>query len=42
MNAPPHNRAFALSILAEILAVRAHREGGPLKTAKQRIHASVD
>jgi xanthine dehydrogenase accessory factor len=32
----------ALSILAEILAVRAHREGGPLKTAKQRIHASVD
>jgi xanthine dehydrogenase accessory factor len=32
----------ALSILAEILAVRAGREGGPLKTAKQRIHASVD
>jgi xanthine dehydrogenase accessory factor len=32
----------ALSILAEILAVRAHREGGPLKTAKKRIHASVD
>jgi xanthine dehydrogenase accessory factor len=32
----------ALSILAEILAVRGHREGGPLKTAKKRIHASVD
>ena len=32
----------ALSILAEILAVRAGRTGGPLKTAKQRIHASVD
>jgi xanthine dehydrogenase accessory factor len=32
----------ALSILAEILAVRAGRAGGPLKTAKQRIHAEVD
>jgi xanthine dehydrogenase accessory factor len=32
----------ALSILAEILAVRAGRQGGPLKTAKQRIHAAVD
>src|SRR6476619_7081679 len=32
----------ALSILGEILAVRAHREGGPLKSAKKRIHASVD
>jgi xanthine dehydrogenase accessory factor len=32
----------ALSILAEILAVRAGREGGSLKTAKKRIHASVD
>jgi xanthine dehydrogenase accessory factor len=31
----------ALSILAEILAVRAHRGGGPLKQAKQRIHAEV-
>ena len=31
----------ALSILAEILAVRAGRSGGPLKTAKQRIHAEV-
>jgi xanthine dehydrogenase accessory factor len=31
----------ALSILGEILAVRAGREGGPLKTAKQRIHADV-
>ena len=28
----------ALSILAEILAVRAARTGGPLKTAKTRIH----
>jgi len=32
----------ALSILAEILAVRAGREGGSLKTAKKRIHAEVD
>ena len=32
----------ALSILAEILAVRAGREGGPLRTATKRIHASVD
>jgi xanthine dehydrogenase accessory factor len=32
----------ALSILAEILAVRARREGGPLQSAKKRIHASVD
>jgi xanthine dehydrogenase accessory factor len=32
----------ALSILAEILAVRAHRRGGPLREAKQRIHAEVD
>jgi xanthine dehydrogenase accessory factor len=32
----------ALSILAEILAVRAGRQGGPLKTAKQRIHAEVE
>jgi xanthine dehydrogenase accessory factor len=31
----------ALSILAEIVAVRAGRSGGPLKTAKQRIHAEV-
>jgi len=29
----------ALSILAEILAVRAHRGGGSLREAKQRIHA---
>jgi len=28
----------ALSILAEILAVRAQRSGGPLREAKQRIH----
>ena len=32
----------ALSILSEILAVRARREGGPLKSAKKRIHAKVD
>jgi xanthine dehydrogenase accessory factor len=32
----------ALSILAEILAVRAGRSGGPLREAKQRIHAEVD
>jgi xanthine dehydrogenase accessory factor len=32
----------ALSILAEILAVRAEREGGPLRMAKKRIHAEVD
>jgi xanthine dehydrogenase accessory factor len=32
----------ALSIMAEILAVRANRSGGPLKRAKQRIHAEVD
>jgi xanthine dehydrogenase accessory factor len=32
----------ALSILAEILAVRAGREGGPLKQAKQRIHVEVE
>jgi xanthine dehydrogenase accessory factor len=31
----------AVSILAEILAARAGREGGPLKTAKGRIHAEV-
>jgi xanthine dehydrogenase accessory factor len=31
----------ALSILAEILAVRMGRGGGPLKEAKQRIHAEV-
>ena len=32
----------ALAILAEALAVRARREGGFLKTAKQRIHVEVD
>ncbi len=32
----------ALSILSEILAVRARREGGPLRTAKQRIHVEAD
>jgi xanthine dehydrogenase accessory factor len=32
----------ALSMLGEVVAVRAGRDGGRLKTAKQRIHASVD
>jgi xanthine dehydrogenase accessory factor len=32
----------ALSILGEILAVRAQREGGFLKHAKKRIHAEVE
>jgi xanthine dehydrogenase accessory factor len=32
----------ALSMLAEIVAVRADRDGGRLKTAKKRIHAEVD
>ncbi len=32
----------ALSILAEILAVRGEREGGPLRHAKKRIHVEVD
>ena len=32
----------ALSILAEILAVRAGRSGGSLREAKQRIHAEVE
>jgi xanthine dehydrogenase accessory factor len=32
----------AVSILAEILAVRAGREGGRLRGARQRIHAQVD
>ena len=31
----------ALSILAEVLAVRAERPGGPLRDAKQRIHVEV-
>ena len=31
----------AISILAEILAVRADRDGGPLKTASGRIHAEI-
>jgi xanthine dehydrogenase accessory factor len=31
----------ALSILGEILAVRARRDGGPLKTSKGRIHVEV-
>jgi xanthine dehydrogenase accessory factor len=32
----------ALSIIAEILAVRAGRSGGPLREAKQRIHVQVE
>ena len=32
----------ALSILAEIVAARAGREGGPLRSAKQRIHAGPE
>jgi xanthine dehydrogenase accessory factor len=32
----------AVSILAEILAVRAGRDGGRLRDARQRIHAQVD
>jgi xanthine dehydrogenase accessory factor len=32
----------ALSMLAEIVAVRAGRDGGRLKAAKKRIHAEVD
>ena len=32
----------ALSILAEILAVRGQREGGFLKDAKKRIHVEVE
>jgi xanthine dehydrogenase accessory factor len=32
----------AIAILAEILAVRTGREGGPLTTAKGRIHAEVE
>jgi xanthine dehydrogenase accessory factor len=32
----------ALSILAEILAVRGRREGGSLKHAKKRIHVEVE
>jgi xanthine dehydrogenase accessory factor len=32
----------ALSILAEMVAARMGREGGPLKSAKKRIHAEVD
>ena len=31
----------ALSILSEVLAVRAHRQGGPLRAAKQRIHVEL-
>ncbi len=32
----------ALSIMSEILAVRARREGGFLRDAKKRIHAEVE
>ena len=36
------NEETAVSILAEALAARAGREGGPLRTAKQRIHVEVE
>jgi xanthine dehydrogenase accessory factor len=36
------NEETAVSILAETLAARAGREGGPLRTAKQRIHVEVE
>ena len=36
------NEETALSILAEALAVRAGRSGGPLRAAKQRIHVEVE
>ena len=32
----------ALSIMSEILAVRAQRDGGFLKDAKKRIHVEVE
>ena len=32
----------AVSILAEILAVRAGRAGGPLQESARRIHAEVE
>ena len=35
------NEETAVSILAEALAARAGRGGGPLRTAKQRIHVEV-
>ena len=36
------NEETAVSILAEALATRAGRTGGPLRTAKQRIHVEVE
>ncbi len=36
------NEETAVSILAEALATRAGRTGGPLRAAKQRIHVEVD
>jgi xanthine dehydrogenase accessory factor len=36
------NEETAVSILAEALATRAGRSGGPLRSAKQRIHVEVD
>jgi xanthine dehydrogenase accessory factor len=36
------NEETAVSILAEALAARAGRTGGPLRTAKQRIHVEVE
>jgi xanthine dehydrogenase accessory factor len=36
------NEETALSILAEALAIRADRSGGPLRESKQRIHVEVE
>jgi xanthine dehydrogenase accessory factor len=36
------NEETAVSILAEALATRAGREGGPLRESKQRIHVEVE
>ncbi|MBA2460721.1 MAG: XdhC family protein [Actinobacteria bacterium] len=36
------NEETAVSILSEALAARAGRSGGPLRTAKQRIHVEVE
>ena len=36
------NEETALSILAEALATRADRSGGPLRVSKQRIHVEVE
>jgi xanthine dehydrogenase accessory factor len=36
------NEETAVSILAEALATRARRGGGPLRESKQRIHVEVE